>query len=105
MVAPRPHSLHAAHLALFGVWPDPQGRHVAALALLVRVHPDDDPFRRLQLAFELERGIGDLALEEPVLDAPKDTALLVNLIEVALRAALHLIGKLLDEVRADQSAD
>src|ERR1700730_5975217 len=76
MVAPRPYGLQAAYLALLGLRTDVQGGKVCAVAVLVGIHPHDDPLVRLELALELEGGVGDLALEEPVLDASKHAALL-----------------------------
>src|SRR5260370_29691287 len=75
VVAPRLERLQPPHLTLLGLRTDAQGGHVPAFALFVRVHPHDDPLVRLQLALELEGGIGDLALEESVLDAAKHAAL------------------------------
>src|SRR5229473_4890239 len=102
VVAPRPQRLEPAHLALLGLGTDPQGGDVAALAVLVGVHAHDDPFVGLELALELEGGIGDLSLEEPVLDAAEHAALRIDLVEVTLRAALQLVGELLDEIGAAQ---
>src|SRR5260370_28831814 len=92
VVAARPQRLEAAHLALLGLRTDAQRGDVAAFAVLVGVHAHDDPFVRLELALELEGGIGDLALEEPVLDAAEHAPLRLDLVEVTRRAALRLVG-------------
>ena len=92
VVSPTLERLEPPHLVPLGLRPDPERRQVAAFAVRVGVHADDDPLVGLQPALELESRIGDLPLKEPVFDAAQHTTLLVDPVEVPLRATLHLVG-------------
>src|SRR3982074_537514 len=83
VVAPRSERREPAHLTLLRLRTDAQGGDLPAFALLVGVYAHDDPFVGFELALELEGGIGDLPLEEPVLDAAENAALAIDLVEVA----------------------
>ena len=66
----------------------------------VAVDADDDAFAGVDLLLVHERGVGDLALGEVLLDGGNHSAELVDLGEVVVRAALQLVGESLDVVAA-----
>ncbi len=61
---------------------------------------DDDPPARVDLALQLVRRVGDLALGEVLLDRLDHAAELVDPGEVRVGGALHLVGERLHEVGA-----
>ena len=92
-------------LGRFHLRPDAQGRHRGVVALAVLVDAYHDPLSGLQLALELEGRVRDLTLEEAVLDAGQHPALLLDPVEVAAGASLHLVGQALHEVGPAERID
>ena len=71
----------------------------------VAVDADDDALAAVDLALELVRRVGDLALREAALDGLDHAADLVDLVEVLVRVRLQLVGQRLDEVGAAERVD
>src|SRR5205807_204791 len=65
------------------------------LLLHVAVHADDDPLAALDLGLVAERRVGDLPLEEVLLDRLDDAAELLDSREVLVRLPLELVGQAL----------
>src|SRR5690606_8914926 len=92
---------HPLALPLLGRVVDPEDLDVlVARALRERVDADDQPLALLDLALLPLRGRGDLTLEVPVLDAARDAAERLDLLEDLLRLALETVRLRLDVVRA-----
>src|SRR5262249_33432254 len=74
VVAFAPHLFEPAALLLLDLRTDAQRRRRRfVVAFEEAVHADDDVPARVQLALELVRGVGDLALVPALLDAPDRT--------------------------------
>ena len=67
--------------------------------------PTIDPALLLELLLVPERGVRDLLLEEARLDRRDHAAKVLDLFEVPLRLALHLVGERLDEVAPTERVD
>src|SRR5215216_5731659 len=83
--AQRPHALDLLALER-GI--DPQELDRSFLVELVAVDADDDALLRLHLGLVAERGVGDLALEEVLLDRRDDAAELPDPLEVVVGLGL-----------------
>src|SRR4051794_8378956 len=97
-VAPRAHPCGALELAPLPLGVDPQELDPLLLGLLEAVDADDHALARLDLARVAERGLLDLALDEPRLDRRHRAAELVDARDQLLRARLQLVGQRLDGV-------
>ena len=85
---------------------DAQDLDLAVVALGEVVDADDDPPARSRIScWRVVRGVGDLALREAALDGLDHPAERVDLIEVLVRVALHLVRERLDEVGAAERVD
>src|SRR4051812_935832 len=81
-VAARAHAAHSVDLLALERRVDVQELDRALVEVPVVVDADDDPFRALDLLLQPERGVGDLALREALLDRLHHPAQLVDLGEV-----------------------
>src|SRR5919201_3221286 len=104
-VAPAPQRVELGALRLLNLTPDAQDGWPRIVALGEGVDPDDDALIGFQLALELESRVGDLALEEPLIDAGQHASLFGDPVEVAARAALDLVGQRFEEVGPAQGID
>src|SRR5205814_3887367 len=85
---------------------DLEGGDLRLIALrLERVHPDDDPGLRLDLALVAVCRVLDRALLVPALDAGERSPELVDARELRERARFDVRGELLDEVRTAERVD
>ena len=69
------------------------------------VDADDRAVVLVDLALVAEGGVGDLALEEAVLDGGEDAAEVLDLAEVGVGLGFGVVGQLLDEVAAAERVD
>src|SRR2546421_9054359 len=104
-VAPHPNGVNALDLSLLERGIDPEDVRLRLVVELVAVDADDDALVLLDLRLVAVRGLGDLALEEVLLDRRNDSAELVDPVEILVGLSLELAREVLDVVRAAEGVD
>src|SRR5262245_59204017 len=105
VVARAPQRLETRELRFGGRLVDVENRVRRLVVLDVVVDADDDLLPPLDRLLELVRRLGDLALREALLDGLDHPAHPVDDVEVVVRAALHVEGEPLEEVRPAERVD
>ncbi len=101
----RAERLHPVDLLALERRVDVEELELLFVGLLVTIDADDHALSGLDLALVAERRLGDLALEEVLLDGRDDSAELADPVEVLVRLRLEPVRQLLDEVGAAERVD
>src|SRR4029453_11440548 len=104
-VAARPPRLDALDLVALEGGVDVEDLDLLLVRVLVAVHAHDHALAALDLVLEAEGRLGDLALEEVLLDRRDDAAELADAPEVVVCLLLEPVRQLFEQVRAAQRID
>src|SRR5215218_2387352 len=95
----------AIHLLLLERPVDGEDLDLLLIGILVAIDADDHALPGFDLGLVPERRVGDLALEEVLLDRGNDPAKLTNASEVIVGLGLEPVGELLQVIRAPERVD
>ena len=96
---------HALDLLVLQRRVDPQDLQRPLVVELVPVDADDDPLSRLDLRLVPKRRLGDLPLEEVLLDRVDDAAEPVDPVEVLVRLLFERVRQVISTKYPDRRAD